>query len=102
MTIKLTIKSLYITFYQKLKKRCFYMEELRSVSVSDFKAHCLQYLEEANSLKIECVVTKRGKPIAKLIPIESKQQSFKFGSMSGTGSIKGDVVEPINTDWEVC
>lgn len=77
------------------------MEELRSVSVSDFKAHCLQYLEEASSLKIECVVTKRGKPIAKLIPIEN-QQRFEFGSMSGSGSIKGDVLEPINEDWEVC
>jgi prevent-host-death family protein len=78
------------------------MEELRSVSVSDFKAHCLQYLEQASSLKIECVVTKRGKPIAKLIPIENQQQPFEFGSMRGSGSIKGDVIEPINTDWEIC
>lgn len=78
------------------------MEELRSVSVSDFKAHCLQYLEQASSLKIECVVTKRGKPIAKLIPIESQSPSLEFGSMRGSGSIKGDVIDPINTDWEAC
>ncbi len=74
------------------------MEELRSVSVSDFKVHCLQYLEQTSSLKIQCVVTKRGKPIAKLIPIEDSQQLFEFGNMHGSGSIKEDIMEPINTD----
>lgn len=78
------------------------MEELRTVSVSNFKTHCLQYLEQASSLKIECIVTKRGKPIAKLIPIENQQQPLKFGSMNRTGSIRGDVVDPIHGDWEVC
>ncbi len=81
------------------------MEEQRIVSVSEFKTHCLEYLEQMRTSKTECIVTKRGVPIAKLIPIkptEAQEDVFAFGNMRGSITIKGDIIEPTNEEWDVC
>jgi len=48
----------------------------------------------------EIVITKRGKPIAKLVPIEEKPLKPLFGSMRGTGAILGDIISPLDVRWE--
>jgi len=47
----------------------------------------------------EIVITKRGKPVAKLVPISGDRPSF-IGSMKGTMEIVGDIVSPIDVGWE--
>ena len=44
----------------------------------------------------ELVITKRGKPVARLVPAMEERPSL-FGSMKGTVKIMGDIIEPI---WE--
>ena len=46
----------------------------------------------------EIVITKRGKPVAKLVPIVDSPPSF-IGSMKGTMEIIGDIVAPIDVRW---
>jgi len=41
------------------------------VQASEFKATCLSLLDEVAETRREIVVTKRGRPVAKLVPIDS-------------------------------
>lgn len=68
------------------------------VSVSNFKSHCLEYIENASSEYFEYTVTKRNKPVARLIPVED--DTFHFGQLKGTAMIKGDIMASIDVDWE--
>lgn len=45
------------------------------------------------------IITKRGKPVAKLVPLDEHPESF-IGSMKGTMEIVGDIVSPIDVKWE--
>ncbi len=43
---------------------------IRMVAVSELKTHCLRLVEEVARQRREIVVTKRGKPIARVVPID--------------------------------
>jgi prevent-host-death family protein len=58
-----------------------------------FKTHCLAVMDEVQAKKQTVVITKRGKPIAKLMPADKDSDDI-FGFLAGKGSIKGDIVAP--------
>ena len=62
---------------------------MRSINASKFKEQCLSLLDNLGSTGI--VITKRGKPVAKLIPI-NRDCSDLIGSMKGKLKIKGDIL----------
>jgi len=72
---------------------------IRRIPVSKLKTQCLALLDEVQQTRREIVITKRGKRVAKLIPIDERSKSF-FGSMKGTMKITGDIVSPIDVRWE--
>jgi prevent-host-death family protein len=65
----------------------------------EFKATCLKVLDEVQHQRKQVVITKRGKPVAKLVPMEENPESF-IGSMQGTMEIVGDIIAPLNVKWE--
>lgn len=73
----------------------------QEIPAGDFKAHCLRLMDEVQAKRRPLVITKRGKPVAKLVPIDddSQPQSL-FGAMAGTVTIKGDIMAPIDEAWE--
>lgn len=71
----------------------------REVPAGEFKAHCLKLMDEVNETGTEIVITKRGKPVARLVPAASGRPSI-YGCMKGTGRIVGDIVEPIEQEWD--
>lgn len=70
-----------------------------SIQAGSFKAKCLQLMEEVNEKHISIVITKHGKPIAKLVPIEETPVDF-FGCLKDTVAINNDIIAPIDTAWE--
>jgi prevent-host-death family protein len=66
-----------------------------------FKVHCLAVMDEVQSRREAVIITKRGKPVAKLVPVEQEKDDI-FGFMKGKGTveIKGDIVSPILTPEE--
>ena len=70
----------------------------KTIPAGEFKAKCLQLMEEVKDKGIEVVITKRGKPVAKLVPAEPVRNS-PFGCMAGTFTIVGDIVNSDPTDW---
>ena len=45
------------------------------------------------------IITKRGKPYAKLVPVDSKDEPL-YGCMKGLATIHGDVTKPVDVDWK--
>ncbi len=74
----------------------------RIIQAGKFKAECLKIMDEVQAKKHHIIITKRNKPIAKLIPLEEENSSLLFGKMKGTAHIKGDLIQPIGEGWNAC
>jgi prevent-host-death family protein len=74
----------------------------KMIAAGAFKANCLAIMDEVQAKRQSVVITKRGKPVAKLVPIETDHDDF-FGYMKGKMEITGDIVSPIIplSDWEM-
>ena len=71
----------------------------RTLSAGKFKARCLAIMEEVRERGGEYVITKRGTPVAKLVPMPVTRRPL-LGSMKGTGRTLGDIVSPLDEPWE--
>jgi prevent-host-death family protein len=60
-----------------------------------FKAQCLRVMEEVRKRRQPVLITKRGKPVAKLVPVDEGRSGSVFGSMKGKIEIRGDIVAPV-------
>ena len=69
------------------------------IPAGEFKAKCLQLMDDVNEKHISIIITKHGKPIAKLIPIEETPMDL-FGCMADAIIINKEIIEPINIHWE--
>jgi prevent-host-death family protein len=70
----------------------------RHIAAAEFKVNCLRLMDEVARQRRPIVITKRGKPIAKLVPIEEQQPIDLFGRMAGSIKICGDIISPIDED----
>lgn len=71
------------------------------MAAGEFKAKCLSVMDEVQSKRMTVVVTKNGKPVAKMVPIiDKKKPDPIFGFFLGKGKIVGDITEPIYTEQE--
>lgn len=72
---------------------------METLSVSKFKATCLSVLEDVRKQKKKVIVTKRGKPIAEIIPVNYQKEDIP---LKDTIIFLGDIVSPVAQDeWEV-
>ena len=71
----------------------------RKVSAGEFKAHCLALMDEVRDRGGEYVITKRGAPVARLVPIRTDRRPLR-GSMKGTVTVLGDIISPLDEPWE--
>jgi len=67
---------------------------MKTMPAGEFKAHCLQLLEQVRKTRTPLVITKRGKPVAKLVPPDEPAARV-FDSLKGKIEILGDIVSPI-------
>jgi prevent-host-death family protein len=75
-------------------------EKPHEVPAGEFKAHCLRLMDEVRTTGRPIVITKRGKPVARLVPVEEEAPRREiFGCMKGTLTIHGDIIGPIDVDW---
>jgi prevent-host-death family protein len=70
------------------------MTDDKYVAAADFKANCLRLMEEVARQRRPIIITKRGKPVAKLVPVGTETIDL-FGRMAGSIKICGDIVNPI-------
>ena len=73
--------------------------ESRTIAAGEFKAKCLQLLDDVAETKETLIVTKRGVPVAKVIPIPAKSIDI-VGAMKGSVLWEGDIISPLDVEWE--
>lgn len=70
-----------------------------TIAAGEFKTHCLQIMEEVRRKHRSFVITKRGKPVAKLVPVDEETPVLVFGFLKGRARIDGDIVAPTGETW---
>jgi len=73
----------------------------QQMAAAEFKAHCLQVLDEVQQSGKSLIVTKRGKPVARIVPIPKTNPGSLYGCLRDMLKIQGDLVESTGEMWEV-
>lgn len=63
-----------------------------SINVAEFKANCLKLIYEVAAMRELLVITKRGKPVARLMPIEDETPRAYSGICRGRRN-SGDIID---------
>ena len=71
----------------------------QTVGAAEFKARCLELMDHVANTGNAIVITKRGKPVARLAPMGSRRLSL-IGALKGQIRIRGDIVGPIGVSWD--
>ena len=73
---------------------------MKKMAAGFFKIHCLSVMDDVQAKRETILITKHGKPVAKLVPADEIGDDI-FGFLEGKGSIRGDVVSPAlsDDDW---
>ena len=66
---------------------------MKKIPAGLFKVHCLSLMDEVRDKREAVVITKRGKAIAKLVPVGAEKDEI-YGFLAGKGAITGDIVSP--------
>jgi prevent-host-death family protein len=69
---------------------------VRQMAAGEFKARCLAVLDEVAASKRAVVITKRGRPVAKVVPLAQPQPVPRKGLIV----LQGDLVSPIDERWD--
>lgn len=80
------------------------MDRMETLAVSKFKATCLSVIERVRRTGQGVVITRRGQPIAQVLPPPPPPPAAgsRFGCMAGTLRELSDILEPLGPkDWEV-
>ena len=71
------------------------------VNISTFKATCLNLLDRVKQTGRPLLITRRGEPIAEVIPPRpSRQKRIWVGAARDTGTINGDLIAPTGERWD--
>ena len=74
---------------------------MKTMPAGYFKARCLKVMDEVQSTREPVTITKKGKPVAKLMPPDGQPEEI-FGCLKGKIEIVGDILSPLVSpdDWE--
>jgi prevent-host-death family protein len=74
------------------------MLKSREIAAGEFKARCLQLMDEVAKTGVEIVVTKHRKPVARVVPVRAGDRGF-CGSLRGWVTKQKDLVSPTGAQW---
>lgn len=71
---------------------------MKQMRAGAFKARCLAVMKEVQATGEPVVVTRRGRPLVKVVAIRAEKDDL-FGFMAGQVRIVGDIESPIPVEW---
>ena len=76
---------------------------MKTMAISQFKAYALKVLDQVSKTKESIVITKRGKPLAEVVPFRNTDKNSSPGKLAETLVFEKDIVSPLGEDmWDVC
>jgi prevent-host-death family protein len=74
---------------------------MEKIPAAQFKSQCLAVMDQVAESGRSVVITKHGRPVVQIIPVESNQDDI-FGFLVGKGRIVGDIENTIPvSDWNL-
>ena len=75
---------------------------MKTMAAGEFKAKCLKVMDRVSATREPVLITKKGRPVAKLVPVDPTAHDF-LGSLAGVIEIVGDIESPVEPPeaWEV-
>ncbi len=74
---------------------------MKTMAITEFKAYALKVVDQVAKSNESLVITKRGKPLAELIPYRNSEQKPVPGKLANTLVFEKDIVGPLGSDiWE--
>ena len=67
---------------------------MKKMAAGFFKTNCLVVIDEVHAKREAVVITKHGKPVAKLVPVNTETDEI-YDFLAGKGTVAGDVVSPV-------
>ena len=74
-------------------------DNTKTIKASDFRAKCLKLMDEVAETGEEIVITKNGRPVARLVPYGERPETL-IGIDRGKIKILGDIIAPIDVEWD--
>jgi prevent-host-death family protein len=76
------------------------------INAAEFRTKCFKILDQVSATHLEVIITKRGKPIAKIVHIDQAKVEEKdpmLGALAGSGRTLGDLTQSVidADDWEI-
>lgn len=66
---------------------------MKKMAAGSFKTNCLAVMDEVQAKRETVVITKHGRPVAKLVPVTAETDEI-YNFLAGKGAVAGDVVSP--------
>ncbi len=74
---------------------------MKTITLTAFKTHCHEFLSRVGKTGEPILITKRGKPIAMLVPSPAdRDEKWTLGKHRHTAKVVGDVVSPLDEPWQ--
>ena len=75
---------------------------MKAIPAGQFKARCLRIMDEVRATREPVLITKKGRPVAKLVPADNQPDDI-FGCLKDEIKIVGDIESPVTPleDWDV-
>jgi prevent-host-death family protein len=67
---------------------------MKKMAAGEFKSRCLSVMETVRTTREPVLITKRGRPVARLVPAEESPRPF-LGRLEGVVKIIGDIESPV-------
>ena len=68
--------------------------QMKRLNATEFKSGCLALLDQVARSGEPITITKRGKPVAQLVPVRPSNVRYPQDSLRGTVQVLGDIVSP--------
>jgi prevent-host-death family protein len=76
---------------------------MQNMGISRFKNHTVEILGRLAKTKENIIITKRGKPLARIIPLQNTDMTPRPGKLAKTLIFEKDIISPLGKDmWDVC
>ena len=72
---------------------------MKAMKASEFKAKCLQVMDDVAKTGEPVIVTKNGRPVSRLEPFRTRPTTM-FGALKGAVELVDEIVSPIDVEWE--
>ena len=76
---------------------------MKTMGISEFKTHALKVLNEVAKSQETIIITKRGKPIAQIVPHRKSEMKPIPGKLADAFVFEKDIITPLGEGlWETC